>query len=311
MSNRVVFMGSPEFAAPTLQALNERFEVAGVVTQPDRPAGRGRKLQASAVKLLAGELGLPTIQPEKLRDEEAMRQLAAWKPDLIVVAAYGQILKPEVLDLPPHGCLNVHASLLPRWRGASPIQAAILHGDEKTGVTIMKMDAGMDTGPVLSQREISIEGDDTGGSLSAKLAALGAELLGETLPAYLSGALKPQPQDEKQATYTKLLKKSDGKLDFETSAEELARKVRGYNPWPGAFVRWQGQLLKIHAVTTANKNNAGAGKTLIHEGLPAIGTQQGILILEEVQPAGKQAMPGAAFLTGARGWGTIPIEPGD
>jgi methionyl-tRNA formyltransferase len=260
------------------------------------------------VKLLAAKLGLPTIQPEKLRDEEAMRQLAAWQPDVIVVAAYGQILKPEVLELPPHGCLNVHASLLPRWRGASPIQAAILHGDEQTGVTIMRMDAGMDTGPILSQREIPIEDGDTGGRLSDKLAALGAQLLAETLPKYLNGELKPQPQDEELATYTKLLKKADAELEPEAAAQELALKVRAYNPWPGAFVRWQGQPLKIHAATAINAGSAKVGETLIHEGLPAIGTAEGILIFEEVQPAGKQAMSGRAFLNGARGWGTISID---
>src|SRR5215213_11171157 len=184
LSTRVVFMGSPDFSLPTLQALAETYDVVGVVTQPDRLSGRGRALKAPPVKTLALELGIPVMQPEKLRLPEAMEQLRAWAPELIVVAAFGQILKRDVLELPPYGCINVHASLLPRWRGAAPINAAILHGDEETGVTIMKMDVGLDTGPMLNQRAIRLRQDDTAGSVFEALSQLGANLLIETLPDY-------------------------------------------------------------------------------------------------------------------------------
>ena len=206
-SVRTVFMGSPEFALPSLQALTQTLPVVGVITQPDRPAGRGRVLTAPPVKLLAQSLGLPVIQPERMREPAAMEQLLAWAPDLIVVAAFGQILRPTVLDLPEYGCINVHASLLPRWRGAAPIQAAILVGDECTGVTIMRMDPGIDTGPILNQQSLPILPDDTTLSLSERLATLGAQLLMETLPAYLLGELQPQPQPDTGATYAPMLKK--------------------------------------------------------------------------------------------------------
>src|SRR5512134_2078708 len=211
---RVVFMGSPDFALPALKALAEHYDVVGVVTQPDRGSGRGRELKPPPVKTLALELGIPVMQPEKLRLPEAMEQLRAWSPDLIVVAAFGQILKKDVLELPRYGCINVHASLLPRWRGAAPINAAILHGDEATGVTIMKMDVGLDTGPMLSQRSIRLTREDTAGSVFEKLSTLGADLLIETLPDYLSGKLAPVPQQEEGATYAPMLKKEEGRLDF-------------------------------------------------------------------------------------------------
>ena len=229
---RIVFMGSPEFAVPSLEALvsagekhTPAFLVVGVVTQPDRPAGRGHDLMPPAVKMAALRLGLPVLQPEKLRLPEAMQQLQAWSPDLIIVAAFGQILRPEVLDLPKYGCLNVHGSILPRWRGAAPVQAAILAGDRETGITIMKMDPGIDTGPILSQRSLPIASDDTSGTLFKKLAPLGAELLLETLPKYLSGEIQPRPQAEEGATYTKMIKKEDGLLDPTRPAAELERKV--------------------------------------------------------------------------------------
>lgn len=303
MPPRLVFMGSPEFSLPTLQALHDNFSVVGVVTQPDRPAGRGRDLKPPPVKTLAAELDLPVIQPKHLRDSEAIQQLQAWNPDIIIVTAYGQILRPAVLDLPPHGCINVHASLLPRWRGASPIQAAILHGDQQTGITIMKMDPGMDTGPILSQQSLRIDSDDTAGTLSPRLSQLGSELLLETLPRYLSGELIPQPQDNTLATSAPLLKKSDGQLDFTRSALELERQVRAYNPWPGAFTTWRDKPLKLHRVRVASTPSKNPGKLLIHENLPAISTSDGLLLLEEVQPAGKKPIPGGTFLNGARGWG--------
>jgi len=304
----IVFMGSPDFALPTLRALTSHYPIAGVVTQPDRPKGRGQTLTPPPVKRLAQELGLPVIQPRRLREPEAMRQLLAWQPGLIVVAAFGQILKPEVLELPPHGCINVHASLLPRWRGAAPIQAAILHGDEQTGVTIMRMDPGVDTGPTLSQRAIPTLPDDTAISLSERLASLGAGLLIETLPSYLSGKLVPQPQDESLATYAPMLKKEDGLLDFTQPAAYLACRVRAFNPWPGAYTLWQGHILKIHhAHPIPNPQsqipNQVPGVPVIHQSLPAFITGDGLLVLDEVQPAGKKPMPGKVFLSGARGWG--------
>ena len=298
---KIVFMGSPDFALPTLKALHEHHDVVGVVTQPDSLAGRGRVLRPPAVKEAAQQLGLPLIQPRRLSEAAAMQQLADWAPDLIVVAAFGQILKPAVLDLPPQGCINVHASLLPRWRGAAPIHAAILHGDEMTGITIMKMDPGLDTGPILSQRAIPIQDGDTGGSLFDKLSTLGGDLLIETLPGYLSQRLVPVPQDDSQASLAPTLKKQEGLLDFEQPAEGLARKVRAFNPWPGAYTFLDGQPFKIHHAHSVR--GAGApGQRSIHEGLPAIATKDGLLVLDKVQPAGKQAMGGADFLHGARNW---------
>ncbi|MFL7868017.1 MAG: methionyl-tRNA formyltransferase [Anaerolineales bacterium] len=299
--SKIVFMGSPDFALPSLRALYENYSVVGVVTQPDRAAGRGRELKAPPVKTLALELGIPVSQPEKLRQPEAMEQLRAWSPDLIVVAAFGQILRQDVLDLPPFGCINVHASLLPRWRGAAPINAAILHGDEETGITIMKMDAGLDTGPILSQRSVRIGPDETAGSLFETLSQLGADLLLDTLPAYLAGELEPRPQPEEGVTYAPMLKKEEGSLDFSRPAEELERKVRAFNPWPGTFFNWDGGMLKVHRASIS-PGKKRKGERLIHNGLPTVGTSDGLLVLEEVQPAGKKAMPGKAFLAGARNW---------
>ncbi len=297
----LVFIGSPDFALPTLKALAREYEVVGVVTQPDRASGRGRELKSPPVKLLAQNLNIPVVQPEKLRQPEAMKQLRAWNPDLIVVAAFGQILRQEVLDLPRYGCINVHASLLPRWRGAAPINAAILHGDEETGVTIMKMDAGLDTGPMLAQRAIRLRRDDTAGSVFEKLSQLGADLLIETLPEYLSGKLQPVPQPEEGMTYAPMLKKEEGQLDFTRSAEELERRVRAFNPWPGAFMDFDGMLLKVHRAR-AVAENASVGQRLIYQDQPAVGAAGGLLILEEVQPAGKKPMSGKSFLAGARSW---------
>lgn len=294
-------MGSPDFALPTLKALAQNFEVVGVVTQPDRASGRGRELKPPPVKLLAQELGIPVIQPEKLRQPEAMEQLRAWNPDLIVVAAFGQILRKDVLDLPPYGSINVHASLLPRWRGAAPINAAILHGDDETGITIMKMDVGLDTGPMLSQRSIRLTREDTAGSVFEKLSRLGADLLIETLPGYLSGKLQPVPQPEEGMTYAPMLKKEEGQLDFTRPAEELERRVRAFNPWPGAFMDFDGTPLKIHRAHV-ELGTAGVGKRLVYRDQPAVGAGGGLLVLDEVQPAGKKSMSGKSFLAGARHW---------
>ena len=299
-------MGSPDFAVPILEVLARHYPLVGVVTQPDRPAGRGRNLIPPAVKEVALRLGIPVMQPEKICLPDAMTQLQAWTPDLIVVAAFGQILRPAVLGLPRFGCINVHGSLLPRGRGAAPIQAAILNGDEKTGITIMKMDSGVDTGPILSQRALPIAPDDTGGSLFARMAPHGAELLIETLPRYLSGEIVPQSQPEEGATYAPMLKKKDGILDFTQPAASLERRVRAMNPWPGAFFEWHRQPLKVHKAHCAfvlTTMIQPAGKRFINDGLPAIyGGDNTMLVLDEVQPGGKKSMPGKAFLAGARDW---------
>jgi methionyl-tRNA formyltransferase len=302
----VVFMGSPEFAVPALLALHSRYSVSGVVTQPDRPAGRGRTVTPPAVKLAALELKLPLIQPRRLREPEAMTQLRAWAPDLVIVAAFGQILRPEILGLPRFGCLNVHASLLPRWRGAAPIQAAILNGDDQAGVSIMLMDPGIDTGPVLDQREIPIGRDETAGEMAGRLADLGAELLLEILPAYLAGSIRPQPQEETLATYAPTLKKEDGELDFTRSAAELERRIRAFQPWPGAYTSWQGQILKVQRACAVDdsqlQESLAPGQRTVYRNQPAFRTGSGLLVLEELQPAGKKTMQGKAFLAGARGW---------
>lgn len=294
-------MGSPDFSLPALRALADVYKVVGVVTQPDRAAGRGRELKPPPVKLLAQELKIPVIQPEKLRQPEAMEQLRLWNPDLIVVVAFGQILKKDVLYLPRFGSLNVHASLLPRWRGAAPINAAILHGDEETGITIMKMDVGLDTGPILTQRSIPLTRADTAGSVFEKLSHLGTDLLIETLPDYFSGKLEPVPQPEEGVTYAPMLKKEEGLLDFTHPAEELERRVRAFNPWPGAFMDFAGTLLKIHRAHV-EAENAEVGQRLVYRDQPAVGAANGLLILDEVQSAGKKSMSGKSFLAGARHW---------
>ena len=302
MSIRVVFMGSPDFALTSLRLLAQHYQVVGVVTQPDRASGRGRELKAPPVKILAQELNIPFMQPQKLRDPEAMQQLTEWNPDLIVVAAFGQILKKDVLDMPRYGCINIHASLLPRWRGAAPINAAVLAGDEETGVTIMKMDVGLDTGPMLAMKSIRIKPDDTAGSLFEALSTLGADLLIETLPAYMEGTLTPQPQPADGATYAPMLKKEDGRLDFTQPAVELERRIRAMNPWPGAWFEWDGNLLKVSRGAVSEAKGKEVGSRLIVEGRPAVRCADGVLILEEVQPPGKKMMPGKAFLSGARNW---------
>jgi methionyl-tRNA formyltransferase len=305
MSINVVFMGSPDFALPMLSALAaaRNLQVIGVVTQPDRASGRGRELKSPPVKTLALEINIPILQPERLRAPEAMDQLRAWNPDLIVVAAFGQILKKDVLDFPRYGCINVHASLLPRWRGAAPINAAILHGDEETGVTIMQMDVGLDTGPMLAKRAIHIRRDDTAGSVSQALSKLGADLLIETLPEYLSGNLKAVPQPAEGATYAPMLKKEDGLLDFTSSAVKLERRVRAMNPWPGAWFEWNGNPLKVlRASVISGEKGLVSGSRFTVDGRPAVMSADGALALDEVQPAGRKIMSGKSFLAGAREW---------
>jgi len=230
-----------------------------------------------------------------------MEKLREWNPELIVVAAFGQILKKDVLDLPRFGCINVHASLLPRWRGAAPINAAILHGDEETGVTIMQMDVGLDTGPMLAKRSIRLAPDDTAGSVTESLSHLGADLLIETLPDYLAGKIIAQPQPQEGGTYAPMLKKEEGKLDFTRDVHELERQVRAFNPWPGTFMDFDGTSLKIHKAHV-EEEKATEGQRLIYQDQPAVGARGGLLVLDEVQPAGKKSMSGKSFLAGARRW---------
>ena len=295
-------MGSPDFALPVLQELASHYPIAGVITQPDRPSGRGQQLTPPPVKRLAIELGLEVFQPERLRKPEAFTQLETWAPELIVVAAFGQILRQNVLDLPQYGCINVHGSLLPRWRGAAPIQAALLHGDEVTGATIMKMDAGIDTGGLLASREVEIRSEDDSGSLFPRVAAAGARLLIETLPGYLNGDIHPKIQDESLATYAPMIKKEEGFLDFTRPANDLVNRVRAYNPWPGSAITWAGGVLKILAATTSPGPEGQPGDHAILDKQPAVCTTEGWLVLHQVQPAGKKPMPGRDFLSGARGW---------
>jgi len=297
---RVVFMGTPEFAVPSLRALADTHQVVGVVTQPDRQAGRGRRVIQSPIKEEALARDLPLFQPQSLRAPEAIEQLAAWQPEAIVVAAFGQILRQNVLDLPPHGCLNIHASLLPRWRGAAPIAAAILAGDTATGVTIMRVDAGLDTGPVLAQQEVTIRPDDTRAELGERLANAGAELLTETLPAYLAGDLQPRPQPEEGVTYAERLRKEDGLLDWSRPATELDRRVRAFNPWPGAFTTLRGKRFKVLQTTPLLEwqGDAPPGTVIALADGAAVVTGKGALRLEAVQLAGKRPMDITAFLCG-------------
>lgn len=302
MNQKIVFMGSPEFAVPTLNALMNAYNVVGIITQPDRPAGRGKKLISPPVKEVALTTQIPVIQPRRLRDEQATKQLSDWNPDLIVVVAFGQILRQNVLDLPPYGCINVHASLLPRWRGAAPIQAALYHGDPETGVTIMKMDAGIDTGPILAQQKVVIKEKDTAITLGNRLSTVGAELLINTLPGYLRDDIKPKAQPDEGATYVSMINKSEGLLDFSRTAEELKNQVRAYNSWPGTFFDIGEDRLKVHEVDLDFSVPLGMGERGSVDGFPAVGTKSGNFVIRSIQPAGKKVIPGDVFLLGYRNW---------
>jgi methionyl-tRNA formyltransferase len=287
---------------PSLEALAEHYEVAAVVTQPDRPARRGRKLAQSAVKKAALALGLPILQPESLRNEEAVAQLRELEPRAMVVAAFGQILRPAVLDIPPKGIVNVHPSLLPKYRGASPIAGALLAGEEETGVTIMLMDEGMDTGPILSHSRIEIGPDDTTGSLEEKLSKLGAGLLIDTLHDWLRGEIEARPQEDEEATYTRPIAKKDAVIEWELPAQDIWHRVRAYNPRPGARTLWKGDLLKVlRARPHADlKRRSEPGEVIeLEEGVGVV-TGRGVLLLEEVQLAGKRAMSVEDFVRGQR-----------
>ncbi len=303
MPIRIVFMGSPDFALPSLVTLAKTYQLVGVVTQPDRASGRGRDLKAPPIKALALSLNIPVMQPQKMSAPESMAQLRDWNPDLIVVAAFGQILKKEVLNMPRYGCINVHASLLPRWRGAAPINAALLHGDSETGVTIMKMDEGLDTGPTLARKSIVLGRNDTAGSVTQALSTLGADLLIATLPEYFSGNIPSVSQPLEGATYAPMLKKEDGLLNFTHPAIGLERRVRAMNPWPGAWLIWNGNPLKVlRASTFDGETGLVSGARFTVAGIPAIQSTEGALLLEEVQPAGRKMMSGKSFLAGARDW---------
>ncbi len=299
---RIVFMGTPEFALPTLERLASHYPLVGVVTQPDRPAGRGRRVIASPVKEFALAEGIPVFQPERLRRVEAVERIRAWAPDLIVVAAYGQILRPSVLEIARLGVLNVHASLLPRWRGAAPVQAAILAGDTVTGVTIMKMDEGMDTGPIVAIREVPITPGETGGELEARLAAIGAQVLLEVLPDYVAGFVQPQPQPEEGVTLAPRISTEAAGIDWTCSADKLARHVRAFAPAPGAFTAWNDTRLKVlrgEAVACDTKAD-GPGSVFLWQKFPAVVTGEGAFVLLQVQMAGKRPMNGDAFVRGRK-----------
>ena len=304
---RVVFAGTPDFSVPVLQALlDSRHPVVGVYTQPDRPSGRGRKLTPSPVKQLALQHGIPVFQPASLRDPDAQRQLAALEPDLMVVVAYGLILPQAVLDLPARGCVNLHASILPRWRGAAPIQRAILAGDQESGVCLMQMEAGLDSGPVLAERRTPITADDTGGALHDRLSRLAAELLAEQLDALAQGSLQPAGQDETLVTYAEKLAKSEAAIDWRQDAEQLERKVRAFNPWPVAQAKYEGKVLRIWDAR-AVEGRAGAPGSIVAAGKEGIDVVcgKGCLRLLQIQLPGARRLSAAEFLNARRVEGVV------
>jgi methionyl-tRNA formyltransferase len=297
-------MGSPQFAVPTLEALTRTYTVLAVYTQPDKPAGRGKSLTAVPVAQWATAHGLPIYQPRSFRkDPAAIEQLRALQPDVIVVAAYGLILPQAVLDIPRFGCVNVHGSILPRHRGAAPIASAILAGDAETGITIMQMDAGMDTGPMLSVGREPIRSDDTTASLGERMSILGAQLLIDTLPGYLSGAITPQAQPTDGVTYSPKINKSDAQIDWTRAALEIDRAVRAYIPWPGAFTEWNGQMVKVLKTGIRDQGlgirDQGPGTVLrLADGAIGVVTGDGVLELIEIQLAGRKAMSARDFVRG-------------
>lgn len=306
---RLVFMGSPEFAVLPLEYLvRNHWHVVAVYTQPDHPAGRGRALLPSPVKRKAAAWKLPVVQPASLKRPEAVAELESFHPDVIVVAAFGQILPHSVLAIPRYGCLNIHPSLLPRFRGASPVAAAILAGDEFTGVSIMLMDKGLDTGPVLARAQIPIAGMDTSGTLASKLSRIGAQLLLEVLPRWLKRELTPRPQDEALASYYRPISKEAGEIDWQLAATSIWRRVRAYSPWPGCYTSWQGKRLKIiEAVPLPGEEGVRVGQVVAlagGEAAPAFGvtTGEGILGVLKLQLAGKRVTGAADFLRGQRGF---------
>jgi len=306
---RVIFMGTPEFAVPCLEHLIlNQYQVVAVYTQPDKPVGRGRSLAFSPVKRAALTWKLPVVQPVSLGKAEAVEQLASFHPDIMVVAAFGQTLPQSVLNIPKYGCINIHPSLLPRFRGASPVAAAILAGDDFTGVSIMLMDTGLDTGPVLTRAQISVSAFDTTGSLTVKLSQVAARVLQEVLPCWLRGELTPQSQNEAEAVYSSPITKEEGEIDWHLPTIDIWRRVRAFHPWPGGYTRWQGRQLKIiEAVPLPQERSLDAGQVVAlapvsggAESVFGIGTGDGVLGISKVQLEGKRAMSAAEFLRGQR-----------
>lgn len=305
---RIVFMGTPDFAVPSLEALlRSPHELVGVVTQPDRPKGRGQALTAPPIKVLCERERLSYLQPSKMKDPVFLEQLRAWRPDVIAVAAFGRILPPAILELPPRGCVNVHGSLLPKYRGAAPIQWAVIRGEKETGITTMLMDEGMDTGQILLQDPVAIGPEETAGELATRLAQVGGRLLVETLARLEAGTLAPQPQAHDQATMAPLLKKEDGLLDWRRPARELADQVRGLSPWPGAFTyagpeRWM--LRRARPVEDAVHDRMPG--TVLEAGPQGIvvAASEGALAITELQPADKRRMSAKEYLAGH------PLRPG-
>jgi len=296
---RTVFMGTPDFAIPTLQGLIDRgVDLCAVFTQPDRPKGRGRQLSSPPVKVLAEQAGIPVHQPGKLRDPQAVAQLKALAPDLIVVVAYGQILPKSVLEIPRYGCINVHASLLPRYRGAAPINKAVMEGEKSAGVTTMLMDEGLDTGDMLVKKSTAVAPEETAGALHDRLSLLGREAMEETLERICRGTLEAEPQDDARSSYAPMLKKEDGRIDWRRSAEEIHNQVRGLDPWPGAYTHLDGQVLKI--ARTVPGEGGGEPGTVLAAGAEGvrIACGEGTLLVRELQLPGKKRLSAAEFLRG-------------
>ncbi len=304
-------MGTPEFAVPSLEHLIlNKYQVVAVYTRPDRGVGRGRVLAGSPVKRVAIDLKLPVLQPENLRDAGPREELASLQPDVIVVAAFGQILPQSVLEIPAYGCINIHPSLLPKFRGASPVAAAILAGDEFTGVSLMLMDKGLDTGPVIARAQIAISGLDNTGSLTDKLSLIAAQLLLEVMPSWLRGELSPHAQSEAEASYSSEFSKEDGEIDWYLPVVDIWRRVRAFYPWPGCYTGWQGKRLKIiEAMLLPEERTAEVGQVVAlgKEGVAfGINTGGGVLGISRLQLEGKRAMTAAEFIRGQRQFiGTI------
>lgn len=302
---RLLFMGTPAFSVPALSRLAESEEVAMVVTNPDRPKGRGRQVEPPPVKRAAIDLKIPVYQPERLRNNpEAVLRIRRAKPDVIVVVAYGKILPPEILTIPPYGCINVHASILPKLRGAAPINWAIINGDRRTGITIMKMDEGMDTGPILLIREENIREDDTAASLSGRLSELGARTIVEALPMLREGKLQEIPQDDDEATYAPMIKKEMGQIDWGDPAERIGNLVRGLFPWPSAYTSFQGKTLKIFGCEVdppplSMGNEPGEVAEVRKDGI-LIRCGSGYLLVTRLQPEGKKQLDAWSFAQGYR-----------
>ena len=304
-TTRAVFMGTPAFGVPALEALVEAgYQVVGVFTQPDRPSGRGRKSSPAEIKRSAVNLGLKVLQPKSLKEPWVIEELKYLRPDVILIAAYGLIVPKEVLDIPPLGTLNIHPSLLPKYRGASPVAGAIIAGEDVTGVTIMVTTMKVDAGPTLSAAEVKILPQDTSRSLSIKLSSLAADLLIETLPRWAKGEIKPQVQDESKATYSKKISKEDGEIDWELSAVEIWRQVRAFDPWPGSYTRWNRKLLKLLQTEPMEECNLAEPGRVIRlnepDRKPRIGveTGSGILIIEKIQLEGRNVAEMDSFILG-------------